>query len=295
MAARAMSFDSDSPERWHLVRKLTLLFLLVTALALGLVILFRQTNSIPLVMFNLLAAVSIGLIIGLATRAVLRQRHGAIQALVTGALTIIGLLVLGYFTNGKGGIGPLLFKPVQVDWLRQWNISLKLPLQVAHGQTNWAVLVYTIIAMDTSWIALRVWKSSAAPRSTASSAVPARRVRQSIHSSPRTSVSSNPSTPRVHVSHSNSKPKVRKMRRPLISKPNASGSVKSARSRGWNPLSPKPAIQLAVYEEHRCPYCFEEVKRNDPRGVVECEVCHTLHHKDCWDVTGACQVPHLNT
>jgi hypothetical protein len=37
------------------------------------------------------------------------------------------------------------------------------------------------------------------------------------------------------------------------------------------------------------------VKRNDPRGVVECEVCHTLHHKDCWDITGACQVPHLNT
>jgi hypothetical protein len=29
--------------------------------------------------------------------------------------------------------------------------------------------------------------------------------------------------------------------------------------------------------------------------VVECEVCHTLHHKDCWDVTGICQVPHLNT
>jgi hypothetical protein len=29
--------------------------------------------------------------------------------------------------------------------------------------------------------------------------------------------------------------------------------------------------------------------------VVECDVCHALHHKDCWDITGFCQVPHLNS
>ena len=60
-------------------------------------------------------------------------------------------------------------------------------------------------------------------------------------------------------------------------------------------LRHKPAVQLAVHEEHRCPYCLEDVNRNDPRGAVECPVCHTLHHKDCWDITGTCQVPHLNT
>jgi len=27
---------------------------------------------------------------------------------------------------------------------------------------------------------------------------------------------------------------------------------------------------------------------------VECPICHTMHHKDCWDITGTCQVPHLN-
>ncbi|MFN2120746.1 MAG: hypothetical protein ACK2T0_10170 [Anaerolineales bacterium] len=26
---------------------------------------------------------------------------------------------------------------------------------------------------------------------------------------------------------------------------------------------------------------------------MECPICHTLHHKDCWDVTGSCQIPHL--
>ena len=57
----------------------------------------------------------------------------------------------------------------------------------------------------------------------------------------------------------------------------------------------RPHVQLAVVEEHRCPYCLEPVKRSDPGGVIECEVCHTLHHADCWAITGVCQVPHLNT
>jgi hypothetical protein len=57
----------------------------------------------------------------------------------------------------------------------------------------------------------------------------------------------------------------------------------------------KPKIQFALVEEHRCPYCLDAVSRNDPRGVKECDVCHTLHHADCWSITGVCQVPHLNT
>lgn len=63
---------------------------------------------------------------------------------------------------------------------------------------------------------------------------------------------------------------------------------------------PRPArstasgIHLVGKEEHRCPYCLEEVKRNDPRGVKICPICHTHHHADCWAVTGACQVPHYH-
>ena len=69
MAARTMSFDSDlTPERWHLGRKLTLLFLLIIAAALGLVILLRQKSDFPLLVFNIFADVSIGLVVGIATR-----------------------------------------------------------------------------------------------------------------------------------------------------------------------------------------------------------------------------------
>jgi len=55
----------------------------------------------------------------------------------------------------------------------------------------------------------------------------------------------------------------------------------------------KKEIQIVGEEEHRCPYCLELVDQNDSHGVVECPICHTLHHADCWAVTGTCQVPHL--
>jgi hypothetical protein len=54
----------------------------------------------------------------------------------------------------------------------------------------------------------------------------------------------------------------------------------------------KPHLQLSAQEEHRCPYCLELIHPEDPLGTVECKICHTLHHADCWAITGACQVPH---
>jgi len=54
----------------------------------------------------------------------------------------------------------------------------------------------------------------------------------------------------------------------------------------------KPKISLVGMEEHRCPFCLEEVDPQDPAGVMICPVCHSYHHKSCWDITGTCQVPH---
>lgn len=53
-------------------------------------------------------------------------------------------------------------------------------------------------------------------------------------------------------------------------------------------------VKLMGEEEHVCPYCLEEVMKNDSRGVIICQECGTWHHKDCWDVTGACGVAHRN-
>jgi ribosomal protein L37AE/L43A len=82
---------------------------------------------------------------------------------------------------------------------------------------------------------------------------------------------------------------------PEVEKVVISRPAKPVRAKRRKLLQRKPELQISVYEEHRCPYCLDEVNRNDPRGVKECDVCHSLHHADCWEITGSCQVPHLNT
>lgn len=73
--------------------------------------------------------------------------------------------------------------------------------------------------------------------------------------------------------------------------------VKSARRK--TALAPENGnhngARIVSTVEDRCPYCFDIVKKNDPRGVKKCEICGTPHHADCWAITGKCQVPHLNT
>jgi ribosomal protein L37AE/L43A len=54
-------------------------------------------------------------------------------------------------------------------------------------------------------------------------------------------------------------------------------------------------IRLTGAEKYKCPYCLQPIEARDPRGVVVCPICHTRHHKDCWDITGMCQVPHYHS
>lgn len=51
-------------------------------------------------------------------------------------------------------------------------------------------------------------------------------------------------------------------------------------------------VRLIGKEEMRCPYCLQIIEPHDPNGIVVCPICHTAHHKECWDITGSCQVPH---
>jgi ribosomal protein L37AE/L43A len=54
-------------------------------------------------------------------------------------------------------------------------------------------------------------------------------------------------------------------------------------------------VRLIGAEKFKCPYCLQPIEARDPRGVVVCPICKTRHHKDCWDITGMCQVPHYHT
>jgi hypothetical protein len=297
------TYDPErTDEAWHLLRKVFLLFLVVIASALGLVILSRQRSHVPPFLFNILADASLGLIAGLATRWVLRGRNLVVQGLASAAVSLVGLGIIGYFTNWKSGIGPLQAGLVSVHWLDWAHVALRLPVQFGRSSMDLLDLAHMVIAADTSWIALRVWRQTVdfgAQRS-----APAEHVRRPARS-PRparaavTPIVPAPKAPASTGSNSRAKVRRKKAGRALVSRPAAS-AIRPMRSR-TQPLSKtgqrrnrRPTIHFAVHEEHRCPYCLEPVKRNDPRGTVECQVCHTLHHKDCWDITGNCQVPHLN-
>src|SRR5512143_2298326 len=85
-------------EPWHLVRKVFLLLLLVVALAMGLVLLLQRGRPAPMLAFNLLADASIGALMGIGSRLVLRRRMWLIQAVVAASLSIVGLVLLGALT-----------------------------------------------------------------------------------------------------------------------------------------------------------------------------------------------------
>ncbi len=284
-------------EAWHLLRKIFLLLLVVTASALGLVLMSRRGSAVPPVLFNILADASLGLLAGLAARFALRYRSPFIQGLASAAASIVGLAVLGYFTGWKSGIGPFQAGAVTVHSLEAWHLPVRLPLAFDRGGMDVVDLVNVVIAVDISWIALRVWRQGV--RATADSLSPAPLMRRPGRM-PRPSVVPAAPAPSAPFSPAPSpRPRIKRNKvaeRPRISKPApAIRPMRAKTQRRGRVRSGQSAVHLAVHEEHRCPYCLEPVKRNDPRGSVECQVCHTLHHKDCWDITGSCQVPHLNT
>lgn len=92
-------------------------------------------------------------------------------------------------------------------------------------------------------------------------------------------------------------------RQQLKKHPHRSARPKAPATEVKQPVEPKrkhlahrkPQLQLSDEEEHRCPYCLELIDPDDARGTVECNICHTLHHADCWAITGACQVPHYTS
>ncbi len=293
-------------EAWHLLRKIFLLLLVVTATALGLVLLSRQRNNVPPVLFNVLANCSLGLLAGLATRLVLKGRHGLIQALTSTAISLVGLGILGYFTDWRSGIGPFQagLVPVHIPSAA----AMTLPVEFGRSAMNMLDLVNALVAVDTSWLALRVWKQG--PRAN-HSPLPLPRPRRQAPPAPIVDDPVEPvpmsraivpavvpvqKRPAPSTSGSGSRSRIRrkKAERAVIARPTSASRPVRSRRRNTSRLH-RPAVRLAIHEEHKCPYCLEPVKRNDPRGVVECQICHTLHHKDCWDITGNCQVPHLTT
>jgi hypothetical protein len=260
----------------HMFRKLLLVFLLTAAYALGLVLLFLRETWFPQVLFVIFADCTVAVVAGFGVRLLLSQRGWFIRTLVAGVMPVAGLAILGYFS--------------------EWEIGIDV-IALSLGYVSWADLAHLVGAVTVSWVALWAWRRPA--RGEAASIQEAQAVRSTADVQPR----------RLRSPHGGGlQPGLRVSPAPNTGLRSRNGRRSSARARSKlvlkQPVKQKPKrrlqlrrphVQLALVEEHRCPFCLEPVLRTDERGTKECEVCHTLHHADCWEITGTCQVPHLNT
>jgi ribosomal protein L37AE/L43A len=266
------------PEQYHLIRKLAIVLLLVAASSLWLYILFRERYlPYPTPVQEIGAGIVIALVSGLGAQLMMSQREGFMRFVVSMAADVAGVYLLGFVSNGKYGISKFGWLPTTMDY----------------DGLNLVGIGFLILAFMS--LLFRRTRVIMIPES-APVILPERESEIVVSPPMDTSISiSNSERPRISWSRLFTPRAVAQTRSNgrhsgLVKPVKATKAVPSKRRR-----RKKARVQLALVGEHRCPYCLDTVARSDPRGIKECSVCHTLHHKDCWDITGSCQVPHLNT
>lgn len=278
--------SSSSPQRIVFLRKLMGSAFFVVAIAAGAALLNRFQVNLNLLEMTIFAVLAVGMAAGAAPRASFYGWHGAVRFIMMLIMLLLGMFALGFFSVWQLGIGPL------EPWLEG---------DVANDQ-----IIQLGVAFFVALLTLTAWRKPTPkisqaepiaqvpvpvrPRDTEASSL----TRHIRFASARASEYIPPASKFNPFPRIKSFPKLR-WRTPeeKVRPQHTAGQSKS----GFRQLFKrrKPNVQVSLYEIHRCPYCLEEVKPNDPRGVKKCDVCNTLHHADCWEVTGFCQVPHLNT
>jgi hypothetical protein len=242
-----------------LSRKLVLLLLLMVATAMGLVALLVKSRLSNPILAYLLTDCILGLVAGFSVRWILPRKAPLLRICSVLVFVICGLALLGWFTGWSFGINSLRAGRNRVNG---WEIGQILLA------TGFALLaLYSRLHLARIGPALRHKKAALkVPH-------PQRKPKKRLAIGTKTKPAS-PSSSQV----------LQPASQPITIKTGKSKRKRSGRS--------KPKLLLSGQEQHRCPYCLELIDKDDRRGVVECEICHTLHHADCWAITGTCQVPH---
>ena len=158
-----------------------------------------------------------------------------------------------------------------MGWFTGWQVGLG-PLKFGHNSVDWYSLGQLFLGAGIALLALYAWTQP-----------------------PPAVITPAPEpTPVKRLPRTRQKPKKRPRRatRPAVRSAPAAVTEPSVKPKRKHLAHRIARLQLSDEEEHRCPYCLELIIPGDPRGTMECKICHTLHHADCWAVTGACQVPH---
>jgi hypothetical protein len=279
---------TTTPRTPGFFRSLVFLVLSTAAIVVLLAYLEAYQTNLNLIFMTAFAVTVLGLTIGLGTRLIFYHFSGFVRYSIAVLVLPPSMFALGFFTAWEMGFGPLdPWLAGKLDWFELVQLA-------------WALLVI-LISLHAWWKPTSKVDEIAVSENYSSNHRESARIRASVQL-PRF----NP--PRFHLPESwtahprgIARPKITRSIRakerliPEINRVVIPKPAKPVRARHRKSRNRKPDVQFSVYEEHRCPYCLDVVKRNDTRGVKECEVCHSLHHADCWNITGMCQVPHLNS
>lgn len=241
---------------------------------LGFAIVFVLSQPIHPLVLVIASAAGLGLTAGFISRLPLRERGPLVRWLVALFGLCVGLVFLGWLSKGLLGLNLISQEQESLDWNGLGQI---------------------VLGGFSAWLAVRAWSvrpASKRPISRLSDAIRSvfhlRKGSTSFSGASLTTTTSVPNNlaPRKRPTRKSSAKKVRTSPHKKAPQPVVKKRVRRTRRRA------RSTIRLSEAVEHRCPYCLEIVEPDDARGVKICSICHTLHHADCWAVTGMCQVPH---
>jgi len=258
---------AKSPLKWGLGLSLAV------AVGLGLSLGFLQANAgqltvpVPPLALALAGAGGMGLLFGLTTRLILRGWTEALKLLVVLLALLVWMAVAEATYAVWAGLQPLEYLAEADNWVEMGQLVIGCLGAIVGGLARRRI--------SPAEVALAPQRR----RETAAPVRRARRRRQPAAASQRTADQPRRAA-RVRQHRALSLPQLKlptqTRRRPL-------------------PVRKSSGARVIAKAEDRCPYCLDAIKKNDPRGVVVCEICETPHHADCWEAGGKCQVPHLIT
>jgi hypothetical protein len=280
--AKSQRFDrllASSPGR------VTLVMLTVMVAAGALTLLFGLALKLPFFLLSALVLTSLAMIAALSARVLLRNYTRALRLFSALVALLGGLLIIGFITRGAVGVN----------------------FTEPSSSPNWASLMQFIGSGLVTWLMLQAWTKPIRLKENGSSdhkKIKAQNPRQFLPAIRMPQIK----MPRIRIPYSFPNIKgigkilgkyswLSQWRSNHESLPEQQVRLKTSAPKHLSKnhqlnrrLEP---VKLVGIEEHNCPFCLEPVIKKDPRGLKICSSCKTWHHADCWDMTGECQVPHL--
>jgi hypothetical protein len=285
----AMSPSSSSMHRPSLQIGVAVASSATVAAGLGFAIVYFLNRTILPSFLVLTSAMGLGLVAGLVSRFSLTDYSARVRWLVALFALCVGMVFLGWLSSGILGFNLIYGMENGPDWMGLGRFGLGA-LAAWLAVKAWAVRSSARVHRDRNLRSPRTWlrnvfakrarrgeETAAAVITSSQAAAPNRQPTQRVASI------GNRDSPRREGPRQDSAAALRPI-------PQLGVKLKSKLRRRIQP--PQYSIRLAKEVEHRCPFCLGLVDPIDPKGVKECKVCNTLHHTDCWAVTGTCQVPH---